>query len=636
MNPAPRVTKALLAGLLLGPLALAQVPTDPPPWWGKADNQTVSLYWNFDTGLTPTFAVVPAWYNPAVTVFANSGPLSLIPAVSGNALGILGNGTTRAASADLTVDNDPYPDWIKIFWFQFDVLEGTSGSVVSEIEKSLGYDRAIVAEKSASLGNGWDRVTVQAQLVPQPDDEGIDWSFLSTGASVAIDNLFVNSKCVKPGPDETGDAMGDVENRQDVSAALGGARARGVAVTQVPGGALARTYWVSKSGSGSGTNHELVRLDLSGPSPIAIGSTVLAASTTTVPQGPGDLAVETTTNAAGVITQQIVWALIDLRATGGVLTLQGVDAATGTSQLLPIPAFPSVAVVPALTQTLGLTYDPHGNGGLGSFWISFNDAGGTGRMREFARSNGAPLETHSIPSGCAGLAYDDTLGNFYGFSNTPLPTPQGQIQVNGFEWSGYDFQPTGNRFCGDLTLGFGQRGGQATGLEVYRRRVPGQLRAPLTMACVATTDAGTPAETQWIYELSGPFGFGYSVLGRCGMNNGPAFVNTPNFEVTLDGVPNSLFALLFVGFSNSTSAIGPLPFDLQPLLGWEESILSVSPDVSSPLLLPTTTGRFVQPVPIPNNPALGYAPIYFQWLVLDSSITGFFAMTQAGKTVIYP
>jgi hypothetical protein len=208
--------------------------------------------------------------------------------------------------------------------------------------------------------------------------------------------------------------------------------------------------------------------------------------------------------------------------------------------------------------------------------------------------------------------------------------------VNGFEWSGYDFQPSGVRFCGDLSLGLGQRGGVATGMEVYRRRIPGVNRAALTMACVVTTDAGTPNEHQWLYEMSGPFGFGYSVLGRCGMNNGPAFVNTPTFEVTLDGVPNSLFAMLFIGFSNTTSAFGPLPIDLQPLLGWGESILSISPDVSGSLVLPTTPGRFVQPVPIPNNAALGYAPIFFQWMVLDSSITGFFAMTQAGKTVIYP
>jgi hypothetical protein len=94
--------------------------------------------------------------------------------------------------------------------------------------------------------------------------------------------------------------------------------------------------------------------------------------------------------------------------------------------------------------------------------------------------------------------------------------------------------------------------------------------------------------------------------------------------------------MLFIGFSNTTSAFGPLPIDLQPLLGWGESILSISPDVSGSLVLPTTPGRFVQPVPIPNNAALGYAPIFFQWMVLDSSITGFFAMTQAGKTVIYP
>ncbi len=639
MNPAPRILPALAAAFLLGPMLVAQNPSNPPPWWNKADEVTVSLYWSFNgpSPLQPTTAVVPTWYNPGVTLFANSGNVTSVPGNGGNGLGILGNGNTQSGSADLTVDNDPYPDWIKIFWFQFDVLEGASGSVVAEIEKSLNYERAIISEKSEALAAGWVRTTVQAQLIPQPDDEGIDWSFLSTGATVAIDNLYVNSKCVKPGPDETGDAMGDVEGRQDISGALSGAQARGVAVTQLPSPGNARTYWISVAGSGLAGQHELLRLDLSGPSPVVLGSTSLAASSATVPQGPGDLAVETVTNSLGIITQQIVWALIDLRATGGSMTLQGIDAATSISSFLPLPNYPATVVSPP-GQIMGLTYDPTGNGGLGSFWISSTDAGNIGRVREFARSNGAPLETRTIPRDCAGLAYDETLGNFYGFSQHSLPTPTSNIQVNGFEWSGYDFQLTGTRWCGDLTIpnGAGPRGGLAVGLEVYRRRGPGISRAPLTMVClVETPQAGMPTGRQWIYELSAPFGFGYSVLGRCGMRNGPPFVGTPTFQVTLEGVPNSLFGMMFLGFSNTTSTIGPLPIALNPLLGWQESILSISPDVSTPLMLPTTQGEFVQPVPIPNNPALAYAPLYFQWMVLDTSINGFFAMSQAGKTVIY-
>jgi hypothetical protein len=58
--------------------------------------------------------------------------------------------------------------------------------------------------------------------------------------------------------------------------------------------------------------------------------------------------------------------------------------------------------------------------------------------------------------------------------------------------------------------------------------------------------------------------------------------------------------------------------------------------VNTPLLVPTSPGEFVFPVAIPPVAALGYTPVFFQWLALDSSVQGFFAMSQAGKTVIYP
>jgi hypothetical protein len=64
--------------------------------------------------------------------------------------------------------------------------------------------------------------------------------------------------------------------------------------------------------------------------------------------------------------------------------------------------------------------------------------------------------------------------------------------------------------------------------------------------------------------------------------------------------------------------------------------LSISPDVNTGLLLPSAPGEFSFQVPIPAAAALGYAPVFFQWLALDTGINGFFAMSQAGKTVLYP
>jgi hypothetical protein len=272
--------------------------------------------------------------------------------------------------------------------------------------------------------------------------------------------------------------------------------------------------------------------------------------------------------------------------------------------------------------------------------VTFTDNVGNGHMIEYSRT-GLPGAIQDAPAQCVGLGYDSALGNFYGFSRAPQPTPFGPIEVNGFEWSGYDFQSTGTRFCGDLSVQnglAGPPGGRAAGLEVYRRlsAVP-VPRSSLSLACVveAPNATTTPPGRQWLYELSGPFGFGYSVLGRCGMRNGPPFVGSPNFEVTLKGVPHSLFAMLFIGFSNTASAIGPLPIPLTPLLGWPESILSISPDISSPLLLPSAPGEFSLPIPIPPNPSLAYAPLFFQWLAIDTSITGGLALSQAGKTVLY-
>lgn len=196
------------------------------------------------------------------------------------------------------------------------------------------------------------------------------------------------------------------------------------------------------------------------------------------------------------------------------------------------------------------------------------------------------------------------------------------------------------RFCGDLTIPNpqGPRGGLAAGLEVYPRRSALTTRAPLTFACLVTDSAAQPQQVA--YELAGPFAFGWSRLGRCGMtDNGPfrgvPFVGT-TMEVTLKGVPRAPFAMLWLGFSNTSSPLGPLPIDLSLVPGWQESVLSIAPDVNTPMLLPSAPGEFVFPIVIPNNPQLGYAPVFFQWLALDSGVPGFFAMSQAGKTVLYP
>lgn len=642
MNAAPRHLP-VLAGLLLGTAAFAQTPVDPPPWWRVNDDVTVSLYWNFDTPFAPgtfpppSFAVVPPWYSPTVTTGVASANLRYLAALGGNVgvLALQGSGAAQAATLDLTVDNDPYIDWIKVFWFQFDAFEGTGGSITAEIEKSLAYDRAIVSQQTVSLGNGWERVTIEAQLIPQPDDEGIDWSFLSSGNTVAIDNLFVNSKCVKPQPDQTGDAFGAVSGRRNLTLATGGLDCRAAAITEGPAPTFVRRTWISTRATTAAAQHQLLQVNALGQ---VVGSTSLPFTAGIAPGGAMDLAVETVP-VAPIGSQQYVYALVDGRQTvGGNVVLVAVDANTGLlapARNVVLNGFPPL---PAQTANFGLAFDPSGDLGAGTFWVSDQ----AGNAYEFRRSNGALLTTASFGGGTTdvtGLGYDDTLGRFYGFSRQVQPTPTTPVRASGFEWSGYDLQRTGNRFCGDLTLpnGAGPRGGLAGGLEVFRSRAT--PTSQLTMVCIVDTP-NNPNGQQWLYEVAGPFGFGWSLLGRCGMRDTGPFRGLPfvgnTLEVTLTGVPDTLFASLFLGFSNTSSPAGPLPLPLSTLLGWQESVLSVSPDVNTGLLLPTTPGTFVFPIAIPASAALGYQSIFCQWLCLDAGVPGFFAMSQAGKTVLYP
>jgi hypothetical protein len=633
MTRAPLHLLALVASLGTNVLATAQ--ENPPPWWRVADNVTVSLYWSFDgpTPFQPTLAVVPPWYSAAVTGFVPTGNVVVLPGLSGNGVGLTA-GAAATAALDLTVDNDPYPDWVKVFFVQFDAFEGAGSDVVAELEKSLNYDRAIVAQSSVSLGGGWERVTLQAQLIPQPDDEGVDWSFVTNGQNAAvIDNLYVNSKCVKPGPDRTGDAMGDVGARQDLSLLPGNPQFNSFAVTEGPGPAFQRTYWGTVRATSPGVQHALVRFTGSIGSLAPAGSTLLGSSSLTSPQGPGDLAIERVFNSTGLV-QQIVWVLVDDRPTGTMRVL-GVDTATPTAiTILPL----QVPVVGVPTGTpLGLAFDPSGEEGRGTFWVSSTNGGGQGQMREYSRDPATPgqlLDTRPLPPDTVGLAYDDTLGNFYAFSRALQATPTTPIRVNGVEISGYDFERTGVRFCGDLTIPNpgGDRGGVAASLACLRSHAA--TTSQLDFVCLVDTTTG-----QWLYELAGPFAFGWSVLGRCGLRDVGPFGGVPfrgsTIEVTLTGVPNTLFAALFLGFSNQTSPFGPLPLDLSLVLGWPESRLLVAPDVNTALVTPAGPGRFVMPIAIPAT-VLPYTNVFFQWLTLDSGIPGFFAMSQGGKTVIYP
>ncbi len=607
----------LAAALLFAPLALAQ--ENPPPWWRVNDEVTVSLAFDFDTGVQPTLQVVPSWYNASITLLQTSPNVTLLPTFMGHTgvLGLVGTGAPISASIDLKVDNDPHIDWIKIFWFQFDAFEGSSGKVAAQIQQDLvKYGRASVTQKSEPIGTtGWNRVTIDARLVPQPDDEKMLWTLLENAfGTEAIDNLFVNSKCVKPG-DEKGKAMGDVEGLSFDLLAATSANCRAAAVTEGPGPGFVRSYWVSSVESVTGSFHRIFRLNQAGS---VTTVTTLPDTVAQAPLGAQDLTVETVQISPGVF-QQFVYALVDRRPAGGNVVLVAIDT---TGALVPTRNVTLVAFPPIPPQQFGLAFDPSGNLGLGTFWVSDTN----GSSYEFDRS-GNLVETRAIPTGVVGLGYDSTFGNFYGFSQQPRPTPAfGVSQINGYEWSAYDFQPTGVEFCGDLRISnpLGTAGGIASGFEAYRR-ANGELRLVTVVRLTNTTK---------LYEMAGPFRYGFSQMGTCGMSGGPAFEGSPTFAVTLSGVPDALLAVLYAGFSNDTYLGLPLP---GPLLGagMPESYLSISPDVTLGTFPPSAPGQFSHAIGLPPAGGLSYVPLFFQWLVLDPTVPGFLATSQAGKTVAY-
>jgi hypothetical protein len=564
----------------------------------------------------PDTAVVPLWYNPAITRFTATPNLVHIPVLGGHlgVGGLVGNGTPQQAALNLKVDNDPHFNWIKVFWFQFDRFGSATGDLTTSIAK-LNYDRAIVHEKVEPIGQGWERVTIQAQLIPQPDDEDIDWTFVENAfGSVAIDDLFVSSKCVKPNPDEDGDAQGQVVAPPiNLTIATGGRECLAVAATRAPTPTPQPIYWVAARAPNAAASHSIFQMNNTG---VVIGaannlpSTALAA-----PLGPTDLAVETVFNAAAQVVQEWVYAIVDERQVpGGDVVVYRLDASGGTPVIqIPLLAFPALAA----GQSLGLAYDPSGNLGQGTFWVTADTPAGT-RAFEFTKNGVQLLDSFDAPDQTTGIAYDDTLGNFYCFSREPMPTPTTPVQVNGYEISAYDYQPTGNRFCGDLTIANagGPRGGLAAGLELYRTF--GGPNSEIRFVCVAEVGM-----QQFLYEVAGPFSYGKSRFGRCRMRNGPPFVGGA-FEVTLSGVPNSALAILFLGFGD---AIVPL---------FQEGVASILPSVASAALAPVATGEFALPIALPNNASLGYQPVFFQWVVLDSTAPGLIGLTQAGKTVLYP
>lgn len=625
MTRLPNLLPHAAALLACGAFLAAQSPENPPPWWGVHDNVTVSLYWSFSgpQPLRPLEVAVPSWYNSTVTRAQVTGPLQVRPNLNGHTdvLALSGTGTPLSASLAVTVDNDPHYNWVKVFWFEFDEFEGASSSVVEALKQDLTkYKRSSMTTSSKPIGNGWNRVTVQAQLIPQPDDEEIDFSFFTQAVGdAAIDDLYVNSKCVKlDETDQDGDAFGTPDGfTVDLQSATGAPLCLAAAVTEGPGPSFQRTYWVSALGTLPGAPHQIFQLNQSGS---AIAVTPLPDTLATVPNGASDLAVETIVSSGGT-PQQIVYALVDLRNTpGGHVRLRAIDS-TGVlnpTADIDLVGFPTTSTVPQ--GRFGLALNPAGNQGLGTFLVTVpGTAPAQSLALEFDRTGSLLRSVPGLPSGVVGAGYDRVFGNYYFFSNSPRATPTGPVQVNGSEWSGYDMTPTGTTFFGNLNLPNpgGPRGGVASGFDVYRRS-NGEFRG----VCVAQVN-----NRSVMYELRGPFRFGASLHGVCGLLGLP-MAGSNTMALTLSGVPHAAFAMLYAGFARQQS---PIPLGTY---GLDETNVLITLDMNGTLQTPTATGDFVFPMPtLPTG--FANVPMFFQWVVFDPTVPVGVAMSQAGKTLIY-
>src|SRR5262245_60382 len=384
----------LFAGLLSA-AALAQTPVKPPPWWTVQDAVTLSLYWDFAGGPAspPTFVVAsPTWYNPLVTGPTFSPNIVPIPALSGHTgcVGLIGTGVPQVGSFAMKADNDPHLNWVKIFWVQYDAFKGTSGDIKSRIAQDLAhYGRAIVEETTEPIGQGWERVTISAELIPQPDDETVEWTLTENAlGTIAIDNLYVCSKCVKPGPDQDGTALGVVDGAPiDLTALFPGLDCLTAAVTEGPAPAFQRTIWIGTRAPAAAP-HQVLRV-----TGTVTGSTPLPSTAAQAPFGVCGLTVETVSTTPAL--QQFVYALVDNRlAPGGQVVLHKLDTTGAIVGTTPLPGFPPIASVQQ--QDFGLAFDPSGNTGAGSFWVTVP----AGTAYEFDRA-GALLDQRTIPSGCS-------------------------------------------------------------------------------------------------------------------------------------------------------------------------------------------------------------------------------------------
>lgn len=114
-------------------------------------------------------------------------------------------------------------------------------------------------------------------------------------------------------------------------------------------------------------------------------------------------------------------------------------------------------------------------------------------------------------------------------------------------------------------------------------------------------------------------------------------VNTPQLgiefvQAATNLEPSAVFAFMAIGFSNTGSVFGPLPFNLQAFGLGAGCDLLVSADVSTLFQVAGGSGTFTFPVPM--NTGIDGVTLYYQCASIDAGAVGGLAVSNAVGTAI--
>lgn len=175
---------------LLTGVALASDPIDPPPTWGVDDGYSVSLGYDFDSADTlvdPSMSVgFPGWSGASLNISGDYTWQSELDTYTGIVMLGLNGG-----QFEFTIGNFARPSpWYKEVFIQ-GIVKGPLGNLHVEADADIVNPTNTVID----LGDGWRLRTITFDLVPQPANETLTWTW-PQGEGAFLAAVFVHTHCV--------------------------------------------------------------------------------------------------------------------------------------------------------------------------------------------------------------------------------------------------------------------------------------------------------------------------------------------------------------------------------------------------------------------------------------------------------